>query len=89
MEIPTICGYTPSSGLAFNLAVTFALWLIGNLTARRATGIVIAQLLGAIAAAGTSMGLTLGAFSVENSLADGLSSGKGQPAHSVHRQRLL
>ncbi|SCZ90034.1 BZ3500_MvSof-1268-A1-R1_Chr9g10683 [Microbotryum saponariae] len=65
------------TGSAFNPAVTLALWLVGGLSSRRAVGVVIAQLLGGIAAAGLSKGVTLGTFSVQNSLVVGLSSGKG------------
>ncbi|SCV69973.1 BQ2448_1367 [Microbotryum intermedium] len=65
------------TGSAFNPAVTLSLWLVGGLSSRRAIGVVIAQLLGGIAAAGLSKGVTLGTFSVQNSLVTGLSSGKG------------
>ncbi|KDE06159.1 hypothetical protein MVLG_03574 [Microbotryum lychnidis-dioicae p1A1 Lamole] len=65
------------TGSAFNPAVTLSLWLVGGLSSRRAVGVVIAQLLGGIAAAGLSKGVTLGTFSVQNSLVVGLSSGKG------------
>lgn len=65
-----------SSGAAFNPAVTFSLWLVGNLTARRAIATTIAQLLGGIAAAGAAKGLTIGTFGVTNTLSDGVSIGK-------------
>ncbi|ORY90817.1 aquaporin-like protein [Leucosporidium creatinivorum] len=65
------------TGAAFNPAVTFSLWLVGNLTARRAIATAVAQLLGGIAAAGAAKGLTIGTFGVTNTLSDGVSIGQG------------
>ncbi|KAK4058689.1 Aquaporin-1 [Microbotryomycetes sp. JL221] len=65
------------TGAAFNPAVTFALWLIGNLSLRRAVGTAVAQLLGGIAAAAVTKGVTLGNFAVTNALTPGVSTGQG------------
>lgn len=46
------------TGALFNPAITFALWLIGGLTAFRASLLAVAQVLGGIAAAGLIAGLT-------------------------------
>jgi aquaporin related protein len=46
------------TGALFNPAITFALWLIGGLTAFRAVLLVTAQLLGGIAASALIAGLT-------------------------------
>ena len=57
--------------------MTLSLWLVGNLSGRRAIGITIAQLVGGIAAAGTAKGLTIGEFGVINALSTGVSTGQG------------
>jgi len=46
------------TGALFNPAITFALWLIGGLTAFRATLLVAAQIMGGIAASALIAGLT-------------------------------
>lgn len=63
-------------GSAFNPAVTMALYLVGNLSARRAAATAVAQLLGGIAAAGAAKGLTIGSFGVTNTLSAGVSVGR-------------
>lgn len=75
--IVTAWAFFRITGSAFNPAVTLALWLVGNISARRAVGITIAQLVGGIAAAGTAKGLTLGTFGVVNTLSAGVSTGQG------------
>ena len=61
---------------AFNPAVTFALYLIGNLTIRRAAITTFAQLAGGIAGAWTARGLSVGTFGLNNTTVAGLSNGK-------------
>ncbi|ORY81295.1 aquaporin-like protein [Leucosporidium creatinivorum] len=61
------------TGSAFNPAVTFSLWLVGGCDLRRACGVIVAQLLGGIAAAGVAKGFTLGDFAVGNRIAQGTS----------------
>ncbi|KAF8318669.1 aquaporin-like protein [Clavulina sp. PMI_390] len=65
------------SGAAFNPAVSLALWLVGSLTGTRAILITIAQLLGGIAAAAVTKGVTLSNFSVTNTTVGGLGNGQG------------
>lgn len=76
-------------GAAFNPAVTFSLWLVGNLTLRRAAATAAAQMLGGIAAAGAAKGLTIGVFSVTNTLSEGVSIGKPGPSPEAIPSALL
>lgn len=61
----------------FNPAVTLALWLVGGLPTLRAGMVVVAQLLGGIAAAGVVGGLFPGEMNVNTSLGGGTSAVQG------------
>jgi len=65
------------SGGMFNPAVTLGMLLIGALTPLRAGLTFIAQMLAAMAAAGTVKGLFTGVLNVNTTLADGTSAKKG------------
>jgi aquaporin related protein len=70
--------YRVTGGL-FNPAITLALWLIGGLSAFRACLLVVAQLLGGIAAAALVAALTPfgGAQMTETTLGNGVNVGQG------------
>lgn len=67
------------TGALFNPAITFALWLIGGLTAFRAILLVVAQLLGGIAASALIASLTPfgGIESLRNNLGVGTNIPQG------------
>ncbi|UZJ55025.1 hypothetical protein CBS101457_004345 [Exobasidium rhododendri] len=67
------------TGALFNPAITFALWLIGGLTAFRASLLVVAQILGGIAAAALIASLTPfgGIESLQNNLGVGTNVAQG------------
>ncbi|KAF8317787.1 aquaporin-like protein [Cantharellus anzutake] len=68
------------TGAAFNPAVTLSLWFIGGITTFRAILVFFAQMIGGIAAAAISKGLTVQrgpiGFSVVNKTANGVSNGQ-------------
>lgn len=70
--------YRVTGGL-FNPAITLALWLIGGVKAVRASLLILAQLLGGIAAAGLVAALTPngGVASVETTLGPGVNVAQG------------
>lgn len=67
------------TGALFNPAITFALWLIGGLTAFRASLLVFAQILGGIAASALIASLTPfgGIESLRNNLGTGVNVAQG------------
>lgn len=81
----TVCAWIffRVSGGLFNPAVSLALALVGAVTPGRAALLTLAQILGAITAAGLIEGLLPGPLLVKTSLNNGISIAQGASAVSV------